>query len=111
MRTRLKLNPGQRGTRKLVAEHGDRLVCVRYRYDETRRKRYKTVELIVDEVEWTPGGPVDPQAVVRIRVEGYERELRARVKQAGARWKPQEKVWEISHAAAKTLGIQDRIVG
>jgi hypothetical protein len=25
--------PGQRGTRKLVTRYGDRLVCVRYRYD------------------------------------------------------------------------------
>ncbi len=37
------------GTKKLLAQYGKRLVCVRYRYDEERRERYKTVELIVDE--------------------------------------------------------------
>ena len=36
MRARLILKPGQRGTKKLCAEYGERLVCVRYRYDEKR---------------------------------------------------------------------------
>ena len=46
MRTRLKLNPGQRGTKKLVTKYGERLICVRYRYDDEKKKRYKTVELV-----------------------------------------------------------------
>ncbi len=54
MRTRLKLRPGQRGTKKLLAQYGDQLVCVRYRYDEATHKRYKTVELIVEVVDWHP---------------------------------------------------------
>ncbi len=54
MRTRLKLNPGQRGTKQLVEQYGDQLVCVRYRYDETCMRRYKTVELIIDESDWEP---------------------------------------------------------
>jgi len=28
MRTRLKLNPGARGTKKQVQEYGERLICV-----------------------------------------------------------------------------------
>lgn len=52
MRTRLKLKPGQNGTKKLLEKYGDVLVCVRYRYDEETQKRYKTVELIVDEGVW-----------------------------------------------------------
>jgi hypothetical protein len=44
---RLKLKPGQKGTKALVEKYGDALVCVRYRYDETSRTRIKTVELIV----------------------------------------------------------------
>ena len=51
VRTRLTLRPGQRGTRKLLTRYGDRLVCVRYRYDERRKKRYETVELIVEETD------------------------------------------------------------
>jgi hypothetical protein len=33
METRLSLAPGQNGTKKLLARYGERLVCVRYRYD------------------------------------------------------------------------------
>ena len=54
MRSRLILKPGQRGTKKPCAEYGERLLYVRYRYDEKRRKRFKTVELVVDEVDWEP---------------------------------------------------------
>ena len=46
--------PGQRGTLKRVSHYGDRLLCVRYRYDAKTGKRYKTVELIIDEAAWTP---------------------------------------------------------
>ena len=31
---------------------GDRLLCVRYRYDAEEKRRYKTVELIVEEAAW-----------------------------------------------------------
>jgi hypothetical protein len=54
IRTHLKLNPGLRGTKKLLAEYGDRLVCVRYRYNEAQKKRFKTVELIVEAIAWRP---------------------------------------------------------
>ena len=39
MRARLILKPGQRRTQKLYTEYGERLLCVRYRCDEERRKR------------------------------------------------------------------------
>jgi hypothetical protein len=50
----LHLEPGQKGTKHLVAQYGDRLVCVRYRYDAARKKRIKTVELVVAESDWKP---------------------------------------------------------
>jgi hypothetical protein len=31
-RVRLHLKPGQKGTKQLLAQYGDRLICVRYRY-------------------------------------------------------------------------------
>lgn len=46
MRTRLKLKPGQRSTKKLQAMYGDRLVCVRYRYDLETGRCFKTIELV-----------------------------------------------------------------
>ena len=33
MKTRLTRKPGQKGTKKLTALYGEKLVCVRYRYD------------------------------------------------------------------------------
>lgn len=54
MQTRLSLKPGQKGTKKLVVQYGDQLVAVRYRYDAARQRRYKTVELIVEESPWSP---------------------------------------------------------
>ena len=47
MKTRKHLKPGQMGTKRLVAQYGDALLCVRYRYDEKRGVQMKTVELIV----------------------------------------------------------------
>jgi hypothetical protein len=54
MITRLKLKPGQNGTKKLVAEYGDALICVRYRYDRASCTRAKTVEIVVEKKSWTP---------------------------------------------------------
>lgn len=58
MRVRLVRRPGQHGTRAYVEQYGDRLICVRYRYDEAARRRYKTVEIIVEEAPWSPARPV-----------------------------------------------------
>jgi hypothetical protein len=54
MRVRLVRRPGQHGTKAYVEQYGDRLICVRYRYDEATRRRYKTIELIVEETPWKP---------------------------------------------------------
>jgi hypothetical protein len=53
----LHLRPGQKGTKQLLAQYGDRLICVRYRYDARRKKRLKTVELLVAERDWEPPRP------------------------------------------------------
>ena len=36
------LRPGQKGTKHLMAKYGNRLICVRYRYDSATHKRYTT---------------------------------------------------------------------
>jgi hypothetical protein len=53
MEIRLTLRPGMAGTKKLLARFGERLVCVRYRYDRASGRRFKTVELIVQDVAWS----------------------------------------------------------
>ena len=111
MRTRLHLKPGQRGTKLLLAQYGDRLVCVRYRYDARRRKRFKTVELIVAEREWNPSAPrFTDDAPVGVRVDFAEVDLRQRVKQAGGKWNPDRKVWDLRYAAVTALKLEARIV-
>jgi hypothetical protein len=111
MRTRLHLKPGQKGTKRLLALYGDSLVCVRYRYDAERRKRFKTVELIVAQCEWEPPGcRLADDTVVAVRVGFAELDLRHQVKQAGGHWNPRGKVWELRYAEVAALNLQSRIV-
>jgi hypothetical protein len=108
MHTRLTLKPGQKGTKKLVAQYGDKLVCIRYRYDPQTKKRYKTVELIVEEVAWTP--TVSPESIVQIRVAREEAAIIQQVKGAGGKWNAQQRVWEIRYDQVVRLGLEGRIV-
>ena len=72
MRTRLTRQPGQPGTKQLLAQYGAQLICVWYRYDESRGRRLKTVELVVEETPYTPAQEkYQPQSVVEVQV-GYE---------------------------------------
>ena len=52
MKTLKKLIPGQPGTKKLFEEYGDKLFCVRYRYDSEHQRKIKTVEIIIEEGTW-----------------------------------------------------------
>jgi len=111
MRARSKLRPGQPGTRKLVAQYGDRLVCVRYRYDALKRRRYPTAGIIVDESDWDPL----PSATARrqlmpVRIAVQETRLREKVKAAGGRWDPDKRVWHLPLEQVLQLGLSDRVV-
>jgi len=109
MRTRLTLQPGQSGTKALVEQYGDRLVCVRYRYDAPLRRRIKTVELVVEEAPWEP--PIAPETMMTIQVEVDERGMQQQVKQAGGRWLPERKAWALRYDQVQALGLASRIVG
>lgn len=108
MRIRLTRQPGQPGTKQLVAEYGAELLCVRYRYDELQRKRYKTIELVVEECDWNPS--IDTATIVEIRVAYAEKSLQREIRQAGGLWNPTQRVWEIRYDRAIELGLRDRIV-
>jgi hypothetical protein len=113
METRLSLAPGQNGTKKLVAIYGDRLLCVRYRYDATRKLRHKTVELIVETTSWSPRARHprrQPTDMVAVRIGYAENVLRERIKQAGAIWRPRQRVWELDWQTVRELGLQERVV-
>lgn len=109
MRVRLKLKPGQRGTKHLLKQYGDRLVCVRYRYDEVTKKRYTTVELIVEEEQWEPPR-FKPDDIVRLIVSWKEVELRQIIKDVGGRWSKSSKTWKLPYKTARKLGLKARIV-
>jgi hypothetical protein len=117
MEARVTLRPGQRGTKKLVERFGDRLICVRYRYDASQRKRFTTVELVGEEAPWRsaipsrgtrPIGETSEQVAVRV---GYREEvLRQQVKAAGGRWDADRRLWQLPLSRARALGLVDRIV-
>lgn len=100
------LKPGDMGTKHLVREYGERLVCVRYRYDGDRHKRFKTVELIVDRpVKATAALRPDAEPVaVRLPYDdGATREL---MKRHGGRWDPQTRLWWLGALTVRMLGFE-----
>ena len=110
-RVGLHLKPGQRGTKQLLAQYGDRLICVRYRYDPQRKKRFKTIELVVAERDWQPSrARFGDDQVVGLRVAYAEVAVRDRVKRAGGRWNPERRVWQLRYDRVVALGLNARIV-
>ncbi|MDT0633277.1 hypothetical protein [Rubrivirga litoralis] len=67
--------PPERGTRR----YAERLVCVRYRYDDARQERVTTVERVVDRAPWVPRA--DTTVGVRVAWGGVD--IARRVKRAG----------------------------
>jgi hypothetical protein len=118
METRVTLKPGSKGTKKLVTQFGERLVCVRYRYDAVAQVRFKTVELVIEQLPWNPAqrprrqgeGSGRPPVLVGLRVHFHEEQLRKRVKEAGGRWLPEKKLWVVPMGVARRLGLADRAV-
>jgi hypothetical protein len=110
METRLKLNPGQKGTKKLLKRYGKKLVCVRYRYDKEKGKRYKTVELIIEEVEWKTNQEKELNKIVEVQIKPKEFELRGRIKSVGGKWDCYKKVWRLPYKYVIELNLQERMV-
>jgi len=110
MEVKRTLRPGEGGTRALLKEYGDQLVCVRYRYDKHRHKCYKTVELVIDEKDWIPGVIIPVDRRVHIRIGYGERELRERVKQAGGFWENERKAWFLRFREVCELGLERRVI-
>jgi len=111
MHTSTTIQPGRRGAKKFLAQYGDRLVCVRYRQDEQRKRRFKTIELIVEEWPWTPPLPRRrKESRVFVKVTFPERELRQQIKGVGGVWHPDKQAWEIRYDRAVALGLTSRIM-
>ncbi len=122
MEIRTVRKPGDPGTQKLMARYGERLVCIRYRYDMAKRKRYKTIELILAEEDWHPPKPhpdddgsrrpAPKRYVTRrlgIRIGYDEAELRQRIKTAGGLWDPSQRLWFVPEQEVRRLGLVQRV--
>lgn len=107
MEVRLTVHPGQKGAIRLARVYGDRLVCVRYRYDARRKRRLKTVELIIDEQAWVP--VPKPGDIVGLRIKWGEVALARRVRESGGQWDKRSKVWRLKYRDAVALGLRDRV--
>ena len=81
---------------------------MRYRYDASRKKRIKTVELVVAESDWEPR--FAPDEIVALRVAYPDVATRTRVKQAGGTWKSDRTVWQLRYDRVVALGLRRRIV-
>ncbi len=109
------LRPGQNGTKHLVEKYGDRLLCVRYRYDPKTKKRFTTVELIEAEAAWIEERPVstanrsNETRRLGVRIEFTETDLREKAKHLGAIWRPRQKLWEMSYEDVVALGLEHRV--
>jgi len=105
MHTSTTIQPGQRGAKRFVAQYGDRLVCVRYRQDERRKQRCKTVELSVAEGPWTPPPRRRRERLVFVKGAFPERELRRQSKDGGGVGNPDKPAWAICYDCAIALGL------
>jgi hypothetical protein len=126
MRVRLVRRPGQHGTGAYVKQYGDLLVCVRYRYDAQAKRRYKTIEIIVEEGPWEPpAGPdelppgahgdagratFEPSTLVGLRLPARRPELIAQLRLAGAERRELLDVWVLRFDTALAYGLADCIV-
>ena len=117
MKVTKTLRPGADGTKRYQRIYGDRLVCVRNRRDVPRGKRMVTVELIVSETlledSWPDTELADPihrNALVQVRIEYRERELRTRARAAGATWNRHRRLWEMRYGDALDLGLRHRVL-
>lgn len=111
MKTKTHLKPGQKGTKRLVERFGDALLCVRYRYDAIRGVRLKTVEIVVEEKIHRPSPGFRDGDIVPVIVAFTEKGLREKLKAAGGRWDPKEKLWHVAYGSIRgNTELEERIL-
>jgi len=111
MKTKVKLKPGQKGTKQLVGRYGDALICVRYRYDAKARKQYKTVEIIVSETEWTPPpAKYSDGALVPLKIGIKETAFQDQVRAVGGRWDREMKLWFVPYGCISGTKLEKFII-
>lgn len=98
MKTRVILKPGQKGTKRLVEQYGEALICVRYRYDAKAHKQYKTAEIIVSATEWTPPpAKYSDGTLVPLKIGIEETSIQKQVRSVGGRWNKEKRLWLVPY--------------
>jgi hypothetical protein len=108
MKTYKHLKPGQKGTLRLVEKYGDTLLCVRYRYDEKRGRRIKTVEVVVEDNSVSITRHKDGD-IIKVCVRFEEIELREKLRSIRARWDTEQKVWFVPFRLIRGTELESRI--
>jgi hypothetical protein len=108
MKAYAHLKPGQDGTKRLVERYGKALLCVRYRFDETRGVKLKTVKIIVDETPLRKPRFRDDD-LVPVRVAFGEKELREKLRAMRARWDGERKVWYVRYGLIRNTPLEERL--
>ena len=94
-----------------MEKYGDKLVCIRYRYDDQQNEKTKTIELVIErkawhsKLKWSP-----PNKIMFLRIEYGEVHLRILVKGAGGKWNREKRAWELSLGQVRALGLEERII-
>jgi hypothetical protein len=105
------LLPGQPGTKKYQKKYGDKLVCIRYKYDINKKEKIKTIELIISREDWKlEKKKIPPNKIMNIRISYGEIELARKVKNLGGNWNRSKKLWQIPYRKVEILRLEDRIV-
>lgn len=111
MITRLKLKPGQKGTKALTEKYGEDFVCVRYRYDETSRTRIKTVEIIIERKQLPPSSKnKKDETLVPLQIAYGETRLGKMARAAGGTWDADVKLWFIKYGNIKGTELEKHII-
>lgn len=102
------LKPGQDGTKRLVEKYGDTLLCVRYRFDEKREMKMKTVEIVVDERPLRKPRFKDDD-LVAVHVAFGEKEYRQQLREMKARWDGARKLWYVRYGLIRGTPLEERL--
>lgn len=109
MKSYCHVKPGQKGSKRLVEQYGDKLLCVRYRYDELRRVRLKTVEIVVEERPWQPPFRFRDEDLAPLAVGFDETALREKLRKLRAKWDPEARVWLVPYGKIRGTELEARI--
>ena len=109
MKVKRKVFPGQPGTKKLVEKFGKDLLCVRYRYDEKRKMKFKTIELIIEKSSWNvEPKKISPNKNYFLRVKYGDKKLIKRILAAGGKWNSNKNLWELCYEKILELNLKNR---